>query len=275
MVVLQIKFFSRQRHIYLALLASCHRTVCEYTFSPRSSPSHRTSAVATHNHNLRDTVDVEGEASRCAMEAADEIKEGGAEMMPTAIPNPPETGGVEAMRTGKGNPPWNAGTVARKATGRASAGRSCRLGKNRVRKRFRTYRQGKSAAIALRRRIRESRKRVSLRDETRSKLNEADHPEIDEVWYVDSGASNHMTSHKEWFSYLEKPMQPGLVATEDDTPHPIANVGEVPLSHVGQKGKLITHQRVAHSDNHEEPGLGRTDRRPRNGGPVYTPRVLH
>ena len=33
-------------------------------------------------------------------------------------------------------------------------------------------------------------------------------PKSDEVWYVDSGASNHMTSHKEWFSYLEKPMQP-------------------------------------------------------------------
>ena len=25
-----------------------------------------------------------------------------------------------------------------------------------------------------------------------------------EVWYVDSGASNHMKSHEEWFSYLEK-----------------------------------------------------------------------
>ena len=48
-----------------------------------------------------------------------------------------------------------------------------------------------------------------------------------------------MTSHKEWFSYLEKPTQPGVVATGDDTPHPIANVGEVPLSHVGQKGKLL------------------------------------
>ena len=45
-------------------------------------------------------------------------------MMPTTIPDPPETGGVEAMRTGKGNPPRNAGTAARKAIGRASAGRS-------------------------------------------------------------------------------------------------------------------------------------------------------
>ena len=55
-------------------------------------------------------------------------------------------------------------------------------------------------------------------------------PKLDEVWYVDSGASNHMMSHKEWFSYLEKPEQPRVVATGDDTPHSIENVGEVPLS---------------------------------------------
>ena len=64
-------------------------------------------------------------------------------------------------------------------------------------------------------------------------------PKSDEVWYIDSGTSNHMTSHKECFSYLETPMQPGVVATGDDTLHPIKNVGEVPLSHVGQKGKLM------------------------------------
>ena len=64
-------------------------------------------------------------------------------------------------------------------------------------------------------------------------------PKSDEVWYVDSGASNHMTSHKEWFSYLEKPEQPGVVATGDDTLHPIEHVGEVPLSHIGLKGKLM------------------------------------
>ena len=67
---------------------------------------------------------VADEASRYAMEAADEIKEEGTEVMPTAIPDPPETKGVEAMRTGKGRPSWSAGTVARKATGKASAGRS-------------------------------------------------------------------------------------------------------------------------------------------------------
>ena len=54
-----------------------------------------------------------------------------------------------------------------------------------------------------------------------------------EVWYVDSGVSNHMTSHEEWFSYLEKPEKQGVVETGDDTPHTIEHVGEVPLSHVG------------------------------------------
>ena len=60
-----------------------------------------------------------------------------------------------------------------------------------------------------------------------------------EVWYVDSGASNHMTSHAEWFAYLEKPEQPRGVETGDDTPHTIKHIGEVPLNHVGQKGKLM------------------------------------
>jgi hypothetical protein len=48
-----------------------------------------------------------------------------------------------------------------------------------------------------------------------------------------------MTRHKEWFSYLEKPKNPGVVSIGDDTPHPIANVEEVPLSYVGQKAKLM------------------------------------
>ena len=61
-------------------------------------------------------VDVADEESRCAMEAADGIKEEGTKVMPTTIPNPPETGGVEATRTDKGNSSRNAGNVARKAT---------------------------------------------------------------------------------------------------------------------------------------------------------------
>ena len=69
-------------------------------------------------------MDVEDEASQCAMAVADEIKEDGTEVMPTATPDPPEIGGVEAMRTDKGEPSPSAGTVARKATEKASAGKS-------------------------------------------------------------------------------------------------------------------------------------------------------
>ena len=67
---------------------------------------------------------MEDEASRRAMEAADEIKEEGTEVMPTATPDPPETGGVAAMRTDKVRPSRSARTVARKATGKESAERS-------------------------------------------------------------------------------------------------------------------------------------------------------
>ena len=65
--------------------------------------------------NLHDTVRVEDEANRCAMEATD--KEGTNEM-PKAIPDPPEAGGVVARKA------RIAGTVAGKATEKASAGRS-------------------------------------------------------------------------------------------------------------------------------------------------------
>ena len=55
----------------------------------------------------------------------------------------------------------------------------------------------------------------------------------EEVWYVDSGAPNHITSHEEWFSHLEKPEQLRVVETADNTPHPIVYVEEVPLIHIG------------------------------------------
>ena len=42
-------------------------------------------------------------ASRFTMEAANETKEEGTEVMPIANPESSETGGVEAMKTSKGN----------------------------------------------------------------------------------------------------------------------------------------------------------------------------
>jgi hypothetical protein len=50
------------------------------------------------------------------------------------------------------------------------------------------------------------------------------------VWYVDSRASNHMTSHGEWFRDAKDLKTPGFVETGDDTTHPITQIGKIPLS---------------------------------------------
>jgi hypothetical protein len=50
------------------------------------------------------------------------------------------------------------------------------------------------------------------------------------VWYVDSGASNHMTSHEEWFRNIKDLKTLGFVETSDDTTHPITQINKVPLS---------------------------------------------
>ena len=60
-----------------------------------------------------------------------------------------------------------------------------------------------------------------------------------DVWYVDSGASNHMTHHKNWFNELHVPKQPGYVETGDDTIHPIEHVGNVPLALHDSKSKYM------------------------------------
>ena len=52
----------------------------------------------------------------------------------------------------------------------------------------------------------------------------------DNVWYVDLGASNHMTNHGEWFKEMQTLQNPGYVETGDDTTHPIAHKGNVPLA---------------------------------------------
>ena len=46
----------------------------------------------------------------------------------------------------------------------------------------------------------------------------------DDVWYVDSGASNHMTSRGNWFKELDAMRTPGYVETGDDTVHPIEHM---------------------------------------------------
>ena len=53
---------------------------------------------------------------------------------------------------------------------------------------------------------------------------------LDNVWYVDLGASNHMTSHGEWFKSMHDPKKPGFVERGDDSKHSIAYIGDVPLN---------------------------------------------
>ncbi len=47
---------------------------------------------------------------------------------------------------------------------------------------------------------------------------------------MDSGVSNHMTSHGEWFRDAKDLKTPGFMETGDDTTHPITQIGKVPLS---------------------------------------------
>jgi hypothetical protein len=47
---------------------------------------------------------------------------------------------------------------------------------------------------------------------------------------VDFRASNHMTSHGEWFRNIQDLKTPGFVETGDNTTHPITQIGKVPLS---------------------------------------------
>ena len=62
----------------------------------------------------------------------------------------------------------------------------------------------------------------------------------DALGYVDSGASNHMTSHGEWFKEMKKPERPGYVERGDDTTHSIAHIRDVPLSMQDGKVKCLT-----------------------------------
>ena len=48
-------------------------------------------------------------------------------------------------------------------------------------------------------------------------------------WYIDSGASNHMTAHAEWFTTLEPVKALSYVFTGDDSQHEITHMGNVPV----------------------------------------------
>jgi hypothetical protein len=69
----------------------------------------------------------------------------------------------------------------------------------------------------------------------------------DNVWYVDSGAFNHMTYHGEWFRDVKNLEKLGYVEMGDDTAHPIVHIGNVPL--VMQDGKMKYLSDVLHVPN--------------------------
>ncbi len=50
-----------------------------------------------------------------------------------------------------------------------------------------------------------------------------------DVWYVDFGTSNHMTSHGEWFRDTMDLKTPRFVEIGDDITHPITQINKVPL----------------------------------------------
>jgi hypothetical protein len=70
---------------------------------------------------------------------------------------------------------------------------------------------------------------------------------VDNVWYVDSGASNHMTYHGEWFRDVKNLEKPSYVEMRDDTTHPIAHIENVPL--VMQDGNMKYLSNVLHVPN--------------------------
>ena len=66
----------------------------------------------------------------------------------------------------------------------------------------------------------------------------------EDIWFVNSGASNHvMTSYQEWFRDLRDPDRPNYVETGDDTTHPIRHVGNVPF---GKEGNQTYIKNVLH-----------------------------
>ena len=62
--------------------------------------------------------------------------------------------------------------------------------------------------------------------------------EPDDVWFVDSCASNHMTSHQEWFMNLREAKRPGMVGIDDDSTYTIEHIGDVAFYNHDNKGYI-------------------------------------
>ena len=65
----------------------------------------------------------------------------------------------------------------------------------------------------------------------------------EDVWFVDSGALNHMMSHQEWFRELRESDRLGYVETGDNTTHLIRHNRNVPF---GKEGNQTYIKNVLH-----------------------------
>jgi hypothetical protein len=62
--------------------------------------------------------------------------------------------------------------------------------------------------------------------------------EVGEVLFVDSGATNHMTSHEEWFMNIREPEKRGVVETGNYSTHTIEKIDDVPFNNNGNNNYI-------------------------------------
>ena len=65
--------------------------------------------------------------------------------------------------------------------------------------------------------------------------NSASTSNSEHAWFVDFGASQHNTSHQEWFRDLRMLDRPGYIETGHNTLHPIPHIGDVPFGKEAEK----------------------------------------
>ena len=89
---------------------------------------------------------------------------------------------------------------------------------------------------------------------------------LDKVWFVNSEASNHITSHEDWFLELRKPDRLSYVKIGEDTTRPIRHVGNVPFENNGKQN--LPQKRLACPNNHEKSSIDRPYCRTRNASVI-------
>ena len=87
-----------------------------------------------------------------------------------------------------------------------------------------------------------------------------------DVWIVNSGASNHMKNHEEWFMTQKKPEQSRFMETYDDTVHTIDHIGDA---------RQDVEERLPCIDNHQEFGVAQKNYQPRHANAIQSEQMLH